>query len=73
MVQIDNLIHSYGQTSIQYPDWKVEEGKHAMILGNSGCGKTTLLHLLAGLMKSPKGSISIAGEVISEKSNSQLG
>lgn len=72
MIQIRNLIHSYGETTIQYPDWEVEEGKHAMILGNSGCGKTTLLHLLGGLMKAPKGSISIAGHVISEKSSSQL-
>ncbi|MFK7954209.1 MAG: ABC transporter ATP-binding protein [Ekhidna sp.] len=72
MIQIRNLIHSYGDTSIQYPDWDVDEGKHAMILGNSGCGKTTLLHLMGGLMKVPKGSITISGEKISEKSSSQL-
>ena len=72
MIEIKNLSHSYGETTIQYPDWKVEEGKHAMILGNSGCGKTTLLHLLAGLMKVPTGSISISGELISNKSDSDL-
>ena len=72
IVQIENLVHSYGQTPIKYPDWKVEDGKHAMILGNSGCGKTTLLHLLAGLMKAPHGFITIADQVISRKSGSQL-
>ena len=72
MIEIKNLTHSYGETTIQYPDWKVEEGKHAMILGSSGCGKTTLLHLLAGLMKVPTGSISISGELISNKTSSDL-
>lgn len=72
MIQIKNLLHSFGTTSIEYPDWEVDKGKHAMILGNSGCGKTTLLHLLGGLMKPSRGSVSILGQDISNKSNAQL-
>jgi ABC-type lipoprotein export system ATPase subunit len=73
MLQIKNLTHSYGhQSNIKYPDWEVVKGKHAMILGNSGCGKTTLLHLLGGLMKPTEGTICIAGEIISDKTNYQL-
>lgn len=73
MLAIKNLIYSFGEeVTIQYPDWKVEEGKHAMILGNSGCGKTTLLHLLGGLMKPKAGSILISKENLSQKSNTEL-
>lgn len=72
IVEIVGLVHSFGETSIQYPDWSVEKGKHAMVLGNSGSGKTTLLHLLGGLMKPNSGKISIAGDMILTKSGNDL-
>ncbi len=72
IVEIVELVHSFGETSIQYPDWSVEKGKHAMVLGNSGSGKTTLLHLLGGLMKPNSGKISIAGDMILTKSGNDL-
>jgi putative ABC transport system ATP-binding protein len=37
----------------------LEDESQALILGKSGCGKTTLLHLLAGLIKPSKGSIKL--------------
>jgi NitT/TauT family transport system ATP-binding protein len=36
-----------------------------MILGSSGCGKTTLLHLLAGLLKPDAGTISGGSDSVS--------
>lgn len=72
MLQINNLQHSYGDTSISYPDWEVEEGNHALILGNSGCGKTTLLHLIGGLMQPSAGSLRIAGQDLSQISSRKL-
>ncbi|MEO9482220.1 MAG: ABC transporter ATP-binding protein [Ekhidna sp.] len=73
MLRIEKLKHSYdGDAQISYPDWKVEEGNHAVILGNSGCGKTTLLHLIGGLMSPKEGTLEVAGENLGSKSDVKL-
>lgn len=47
-----------------FPDIDLKSGEHLLILGPSGVGKTTLLHLLAGLLPATGGSISISGTVL---------
>ncbi|MDR3364404.1 MAG: ABC transporter ATP-binding protein [Clostridiales Family XIII bacterium] len=44
----------------------VEKGEFFTLIGESGCGKTTLLRLIAGLDKPEKGTISLAGKAIKE-------
>ena len=73
MLKIKNLTHSYDhQNSISYPDWEVNGGHNGLIIGNSGCGKTTLLHLIGGLMPPKSGVIEIDGDVLSEKKGNSL-
>lgn len=72
MLRINSLKHRYGETTISYPDWEVAQGDHSVILGNSGCGKTTLLHLIGGLMPPAEGKLEIAGEDLSQKRKSKL-
>ena len=43
---------------------RVDEGEFVCILGQSGCGKSTFLRLLAGLETPTGGSISMFGETI---------
>lgn len=43
--------------ALSFPDFSVAQGEHFLILGNSGCGKTTLLHLLGGLLSPQQGQI----------------
>ena len=45
-------------------DLEVEEGETVVILGHSGCGKTTLLKIIAGLEDCDSGTVSLNGDVI---------
>ena len=64
MIVTKNLSFSYGKgTSFNFPDVAVASGESLLITGGSGRGKTTLLHLLGGLLR-PR-----AGEVVIEHTN----
>ena len=43
---------------------EVRRGEFISIIGSSGCGKTTLLRLIAGLDKPQSGTLSLEGEKI---------
>lgn len=48
--------------AFRFPDLQVDSEKAILVLGKSGKGKTTLLHLLAGLLDPKSGSV-IVGDV----------
>jgi ABC-type lipoprotein export system ATPase subunit len=67
MISVQSVIYTYGPAKdLIFPDWEVEQGKHSLILGGSGCGKTTLLHLLAGLRTPTAGIVKVADQVFSD-------
>ncbi|MCW5598986.1 MAG: ABC transporter ATP-binding protein [Nitrosomonas sp.] len=61
------------QLSLQYPgkrlcrslNFEVNPGECWAILGQNGCGKTTLLHALGGLRAPDSGTVTIQGNAIS--------
>ncbi len=58
MLQSKQLTFSYNpQKQFVFPDITCEDGKSLLILGQSGKGKTTLLHLLALLLKPQSGQV----------------
>lgn len=60
MLKTENLAFSYGGSAdIVFPDIDCGRGEHWLVLGQSGCGKTTLLHLLAGLRTPTRGKIMV--------------
>ncbi|MBX7050979.1 MAG: ATP-binding cassette domain-containing protein [Flavobacteriales bacterium] len=63
MLQTTGLQFKYDQgPSFHFPDIRCGKGEHLLILGESGRGKTTLLHLLAGLLKPTSGEVNILGQ-----------
>lgn len=73
MLTTDSLSFAYDeQNQFQFPDIKVDDGEDLLILGESGIGKTTLLHLVSGLLKPKIGKITINGTVISKLKEKQL-
>lgn len=62
MVSVKNLSYAYTSgEEISFPDIALQAGEHCLILGESGRGKTTLLHLLGGLLRGYEGSIEVDG------------
>lgn len=43
-------------------DWNIERGEFHCLVGRSGCGKTTLLKLAAGLLQPDSGLITLDGQ-----------
>jgi len=51
---------------------KIPRGKVVAIMGNSGCGKTTLLRLIGGQLKPLKGAVKIGGQTVHELDHKAL-
>lgn len=60
MISAKNLYFSYNSTSqFNFPKINCKAKEVLIISGKSGTGKTTLLHLLAGILKPISGQIII--------------
>ncbi|MBP2301756.1 ABC transporter ATP-binding protein [Azospirillum picis] len=57
-----------GPAIVEDIDWRIGEGEFHCLVGRSGCGKTTLLKLAAGLLLPTSGSIRIRDRAVSEPS-----
>ena len=76
MLTITDLRKSYPQPGggrlavLDVPSLTVDQGEQVVLSGRSGGGKTTLLHLIAGLTTADCGSIRVAGTEITQLSES---
>ena len=60
MLETRSLSFAYHEeTSFNFPDISLQAGENLLILGESGIGKTTLLHLMAGLLKPFSGTVKL--------------
>ena len=73
MINTENLSFQYDNEELMsFPDVNCDVGEIMLVLGQSGVGKTTLLHLLSGIIRAKGGSVSIAGQNLSELSDKKL-
>ena len=67
MIKIEHLAKSFGERTVfQDINLQFAAGKVYALIGNSGCGKTTLLNILSKLEPYDKGSISYRGQELKQ-------
>lgn len=67
-IQFEDITKKYeGKMIIEKLDLSIKQGEFVTIIGSSGCGKTTTLKMVNGLIKPEKGTIRIHGEDIQTK------
>ena len=73
MIFTKDLSFQYNAKKVfNFPDFSCNANESLLITGNSGVGKTTLLHLLGGLLTPKTGLIDIDGIDISQLKNKSL-
>ncbi len=73
IIQVINLVTHYGDLRVlDGVSFTIPEGRITVIAGSSGCGKTTLLRHMIGLLKPTSGSILLRGENIVTMSEKDL-
>lgn len=64
VVELDGVSLQRGTTmAVDNVTLTVREGERLAIVGGSGSGKTSLLHLIAGLRQATSGTVAVAGDV----------
>ena len=62
VIEVENLVAGYGATRIlDGVSFEVQPREVLVVLGTSGCGKTTLLRHLIGLLRPTSGSVRLFG------------
>ncbi|HLL96292.1 MAG TPA: ATP-binding cassette domain-containing protein, partial [Spirosoma sp.] len=73
MIDIRNLTKVFGtHTAVDDVSLRVKAGETLVLLGTSGCGKTTTLKMINRLIEPTSGSISVDGVDVAQQSGPDL-
>ena len=67
MLLLENIKKSYVEANghplpiLDIPRFAIDRGEQVVLVGRSGCGKTTLLHVIAGISRADSGTIQVDG------------
>jgi putative ABC transport system ATP-binding protein len=76
MLEITHLKKSFAEPTgsrvdiLDIPSFRMAAGEQVVLRGESGCGKTTLLHTISGLVRADSGSIQLDGVELTRFSES---
>lgn len=76
LIKLDNISFTYSTENnhvLRTLSMKVQKGDITAILGPNGIGKTTLLHLILGWIKTDSGTIYLDGKKLEEYSRREMG
>lgn len=74
-IEINNLSFQYADDEpsiLENISFKIKEGQSVAIIGQTGCGKTTLMNIILGLYRPSSGEVKINGQNIHDGNNSYL-
>jgi len=77
MIRLEEVVKTYRQGSTPVPalagvTLEIPDGEFLSVMGASGSGKSTMLHLIGGLDVPDSGSISVGGRELSRLSDDEL-
>ncbi|MBI1387640.1 MAG: ATP-binding cassette domain-containing protein [bacterium] len=61
MIQVESLHIQLGKFELQHVSFEVNPGEYAVLMGRTGCGKTTILEAICGLRPIVSGRILLNG------------
>jgi ABC-type lipoprotein export system ATPase subunit len=65
MLAVRAVSHRYANMLVlAVPDFELARDEHCALIGASGVGKTTLLHILAGILRPTSGSVTLDSEAL---------
>lgn len=68
-------IYGAGETAVRAVDnvsFEVEHGEFVAVVGTSGSGKSTMLHMIGGLDKPTSGEVIVDGRILSDMKDEEL-
>jgi ABC-type sugar transport system ATPase subunit len=73
MIRLENISHSYGKKEIIHNlNLEFHSNELHCLLGSSGCGKTTILRIIAGLETPHNGSLYIDNQLYMQNGNNLI-
>ncbi len=69
VLKVENLSFSYLDSDflLNIESFALEQGKITAVIGTNGCGKSTLSHIIAGLLPPSAGTILLEGKAVSSE------
>ena len=71
ILHLDRIYHQFAKSAkpaVNQVSFKLRQGDLLGLLGSSGCGKTTLLRMIAGFERPQSGAIELAGQTVADQS-----